>query len=363
MPARVSPLPIFQKRAPSCGSRVAAARNGLRKVFVRIAWGATDPDPHEQMLRAMRGALRSAPDPRWQALANFPEKVSLWRLIHDREFGFLPLSREHPAPRLVFLFAQLEELFTIGQRKRSTADGWRDTLAALVENRSPAALREELRAHPDRIEGLDVRSAHAKFLITLRHDYLHLLERWRRTMPSLFDNRFELKQLNGRAALEAVLYPGQLRPKKPPIVDEHTGRAIVRFVAGTPADKPLAEIEAVPPLLSLVCAELNSERLKHDVDRIVFDPFVEEPLALRKFLEALPLNADRRRDPVTRASLERALIAEGLSDDQISSSLERLAARGLLSFVTEDEIEYVHITRGFLEFAGRTGKDILKNFY
>ena len=36
---------------------------------------------------------------------------------------------------------------------------------------------------------------------------------------------------------------------------------IVRFVADVEPNIPLAEIDAVPPLLSLLCAELNEQRL------------------------------------------------------------------------------------------------------
>jgi hypothetical protein len=44
------------------------------------------------------------------------------------------------------------------------------------------------------------------------------------------------------------------------IVSDATGAAIVRFVAGVTHEVPLDEIDAVPPLLSLLCAELNEHR-------------------------------------------------------------------------------------------------------
>src|ERR1700751_5385548 len=84
-------------------------------------------------------------------------------------------------------------------------------------------------------------------------------------MPALMDNRFELRLLTGPQALKAVVEPGRLRCRPAtdlaPLVPEATGDAIVRFVAGVPPDIPLAEIDAVPPLLSLLCAELNEQRL------------------------------------------------------------------------------------------------------
>ena len=55
--------------------------------------------------------------------------------------------------------------------------------------------------------------------------------------------------------------PGACVAALAPLVSEATGGAIVRFVAGVAPDIPLAEIDAVPPLLSLLFAELNEQRL------------------------------------------------------------------------------------------------------
>src|SRR5204863_7391406 len=46
----------------------------------------------------------------------------------------------------------------------------------------------------------------------------------------------------------------------PPIVSEETARRIVRFIARKGEEVPLEEIEAVPPILSLLCRELNERR-------------------------------------------------------------------------------------------------------
>jgi hypothetical protein len=134
-------------------------------------------------------------------------------------------------------------------------------MAALVENRIPAALRSRLEVDIDLTERLDYKAGHARVLLALREDFLHQLERWRRMMPSLMENRLELRMLSGPQAFQAVVRPGQLRPGLPAIIPDEVGRAIVRFVAGAGAEVPLEEIDAVPPLLSLVCAELNAQRL------------------------------------------------------------------------------------------------------
>ena len=189
----------------------------------------------------------------------------LWLLFHDPAYGFIP-PRGTPSdgfPRPVFLMDQFEEIFTLGERpaRRSTSTAFRETLAALVENRPPPSLRAMLEEDDDLAERLDYKSRHARVLLSLREDFLHLLERWRRSMPSLMENRLELRMLSGPQAFLAVVRPGQLRSGMPAIIPDQVGQAIVRFVAGANDDVPLDEIDAVPPLLSLVCAELNAQRL------------------------------------------------------------------------------------------------------
>jgi len=158
---------------------------------------------------------------------------------------------------------QFEEIFTLGERpaRRSTSTAFRETLAALVENRPPPSLRAMLEEDDDLAERLDYKARHTRVLLSLREDFLHLLERWRRSMPSLMENRLELRMLSGPQAFLAVVRPGQLRSGMPAIIPDQVGQAIVRFVAGANDDVPLDEIDAVPPLLSLVCAELNAQRL------------------------------------------------------------------------------------------------------
>ena len=111
-------------------------------------------------------------------------------------------------------------------------------------------------------------------ILALRDDYVYALNRWKRHLPALGQNNFELRALRGPAAFDAVFKPGELRCKYrgdiseqnkvdtglPPIASEDTAERIVRFVARKGEDVPLEEIEAVPPILSLLCRELNERR-------------------------------------------------------------------------------------------------------
>ncbi|MFM7867561.1 MAG: hypothetical protein ACKPHU_25395, partial [Planctomycetaceae bacterium] len=143
-----------------------------------------------------------------------------------------------------------------------------------------------------------------RLVLSLRHDYLHELERYRGRMPSVMDNRFELLRLSGPQAFEAVFNPGLRRRDAGlggPLLSVPTAEQIVRLVAGVESDVALEKIENVPPLLSLICEQLNSRRLKSGQSTIesadlqgsadevlrdfVRDSFRDCPLALRDFVE------------------------------------------------------------------------------
>jgi hypothetical protein len=254
---------------------------GLLPVFIRFDHDADAPTLEYQLLDRLRAALESAGYVRQAttvrtALANRQGSGEfshfLWLLFHDPALGLIP-QRGTPNenfPRPVFLIDQFEEIFTLGERpaRRYTSTAFRETLASLVENRPPASLRAMLEEDDDLVERLDYKAQHVKVLLSLREDFLHMLERWRRSLPSVMENRFELRMLGGTQAFLAVVRPGELRPDKPAIIPETVGEAIVRFVAAAQEGVPLHEIDAVPPLLSLVCAELNAQRLDAGNDQI-----------------------------------------------------------------------------------------------
>src|ERR1700732_3331518 len=105
-------------------------------------------------------------------------------------------------------------------------------LADLVENRVPESSRALLETDDALVDRLDYAARPAKILLSLREDFLHLLERHRGRMPALMDNRFELRLLSGPQALEAAIEPGRLRchpaAEVAPIISEATGGTIVR---------------------------------------------------------------------------------------------------------------------------------------
>jgi tetratricopeptide (TPR) repeat protein len=211
------------------------------------------------------------------AEGKFDGSSALWLLFHDPSIGLIP-SKNDPDDKqvkLVFMIDQFEEIFTLGERseRKEISDRFRDTLASMVENRPPKSLRKELEENDELAERIDYRAQPSRFLLVMREDFLHILERWKRTIPSIMSNRVELRMLNGPQAFLAVVRPGRLRTAKPAIIPDDVGEAIVRFVAGETDAVPLSQIDAVPPLLSLVCAELNERRLANQEPQITSAQF------------------------------------------------------------------------------------------
>lgn len=267
--------------------------------------------------------------------------AGLWERGHRR------VDREslQTAPPVLIL-DQFEEVFTLGQRRSDELQALFDELACLVANRVPAELRERLAEDDAYAAQFDERATPARVVITLREDYLAQLEAWKGTLPALMRNRMALLPLDGPEALEAVLRPGAMGGQ--PLVDAPTAAAIVRFVAQRDADTPLQEIEAVPPLLSLLCFELNEARLAAGAAAITADQLEAEkanilqnfyercfaglPEAVREVVESpLLVSESGHRNACTEDDLLLALAAAGLERASADAALNALVDARLLT--------------------------------
>ncbi len=343
---------------------------GFARVLLRLDHGDNMPPLEQQLLAKLRDEVLDdtvrVPDDDLPA--------PLWRLLHDPAFG---LCREG-APRVVLMLDQFEEIFTLGENSPARRDASRaflNVLADVVENRVPAALRpliEDDEAFSDR---LNYGARPLKLLISLREDFLHRLERWRAQMPSLMDNRLELRLLTGPQALQAVLGPGKIRcksrPDLPPIVSEETGAAIVRFVADADDDVPLAEIDAVPPLLSLLCAELNDQRgdsptiraeqiegRAEDILTQFYDRcFAPHPLAVRRFVEDRLLSPEGFRQNANEDTFLHDMSRAGVGTAEARSILAQLVDDRLIVSEERGGIHRIELTHDTLTGVARTSRD------
>ena len=245
-------------------------REGYRAAIHRLSYAQEDSNPFEQLLLHLdvRDANHALPFPLPNDTAS-----RLWLHIHRK----LPWSGVTH-----LILDQFEELFTVETQRRGTVDEVREALGILIQGAVPASVAPYLDREEAFFDYFDPDSQPVHVILALRDDYVYALNRWRRHLPQLGQNYFELRALRGPAAFDAVFEPGWLRTRKreengilvdadtglPPIVSEATARRIVQFVAEKKEDVPLEEIEAVPPILSLLCRELNERRSQQTRDTL-----------------------------------------------------------------------------------------------
>jgi WD40 repeat protein len=288
---------------------------GYRPVPIRLVHDVEAEPLERQVVTEICQTFRTTA---WRPRREPLPDTGLWQLFHDPDFGFVG-SPEAQSLQPVLIVDQLEEIFTLGEAKRpADARALWESLACLVENRPPLAIRRTLEHDDELADRLLLSLQPCKLLLAVRDDFLHRLERWRCQMPSMMDNRLELRLLAGPQAFRAVYEAGARRaatadpaaqspPPKPPIVPPDTARAIVRFVAGAAADVPLEEIDNVPPLLSLICEQLNARRLAQGEETIHAEALEQSaPEVLHDFYTGCFLP----HPPAVRDFVERELVSE-----------------------------------------------------
>jgi hypothetical protein len=276
-----------------------------------------------------------------QAVGGDPSNASLWERGH-RKADRTALQVAPP----VLILDQFEEVFTLGQQRSTELQALFRELACLVENRVPADLRERLAEDEVFADSFEDQGTPARVVVTLREDFLAQLEGWKGVLPSLMRNRMVLNPLSGPQALEAVVQPGKLND--PALVDAQTAGGIVRFVAQVSDETALEDIEAVPPLLSLLCFELNEARLAIGAPAITRAQLDEQKTnilqnfyarcfaglspAVRDVIEStLIVSESGHRNACTEADLLWALEASGLSTPDAQQAVTRLVNARLLT--------------------------------
>jgi hypothetical protein len=257
---------------------------GRRPLLLRLSYGESAQDVCGQFVSAVFGwgdgqsrpiSLKPSPTKSlvWtQRLSaklglSLPDDLAsrLWLRLHYREE---PLDITH------LILDQFEEVFTLGARQAGAEEKVRDILAIALQGAVPEPIGRLIGEHDSFSDHFDPDSVPVRVILALRSDYVYVLNRWRSHLTQLGQNNFELRALRGPAAFDAVFKPGELRchyqgevseetkaaTGLPPIVTQETAQRIVRFVARKDEEVPIEEIEAVPPILSLLCRELNERR-------------------------------------------------------------------------------------------------------
>ncbi len=322
----------------------------FRPVLIRLRYEASAPPLVRQVFETLTAHGLGA--------ADLEPPATLWEWLHH--LARRPTDLESRPPVLVF--DQFEEIFTLGQRSERLAEvrEFFTQIADVTENRAPAELRQRFQADRKLVRDYDLAASPFRLVLTLREDFLSHLEQWKKVLPSLMRNRMALDLLSGPQALEAVVKPGHLEGRR--LVDDEVGARIIRFVAKRAADTPLSEIAAVPPLLSLVCDELNRLRLRDGLPAItaqlvetqsadILQTFYEQgfenhPAALRHFVEDRMITEGGHRSPVAMEDAIAVLTRADVPDS--AGELDHLVKRRLISPEERGGLLWLEITHDVL---------------
>ena len=132
----------------------------------------------DQLQQALLDACQSA-----GCSITLPDSVVVpWEIFHSNDFEIE--SKEGGSLCPVLVFDQFEELFISGGNGAlPLSETVVDTIESLAENRLPAVLKERFRDDPKRMETYDFDSGGCKMVLSLREDFLPLLERFRQRIP------------------------------------------------------------------------------------------------------------------------------------------------------------------------------------
>ena len=326
----------------------------FRPVLLRLRFENCDSSLIEQVRAALTSACADQTESAQRLLDRWGN-ASLWEFFHNPNLQPGRLAKTPP----VLIFDQFEEIFTLsGQRSRTEIEAFSTELADLVENRPPVSVQARLADDLDFANEMDYSPSPLRLIITLREDFLSYLEAWKGAMPSLMRNRMALQLLRGPQALEAIVRPGRLEGRN--LVSDEVGTQIVRVIARRGPTTPLEEIEAVPPLLSLLCDELNRARdgalsitaelveKKHGdiLEQFYARCFAGFPPAVRSFIEDRLVTVSGHRNLVAREDAESELSRSGVPDP--AGAINTLLARRLLSAEEHGGTQRVEITHDVL---------------
>lgn len=325
--------------------------------LVRLEYATGAPSLLEQTRDAFRRAM---PGIAWPDDAS---DITLWELFH-RLPALLPPGS--PAPALII--DQFEEIFTLGRQdpdREPEAGLWLEQMADLLQNRPPHTLEERFAENRRLARDYDFGSSRLHVVFALREDYLSQLEGWKTRLPLLTQNRMALLPLDGLQALEAVVGPASIGER--PLVSREVAAGVVRTVARVEPQTPLAQIHVAPPLLSLLCEQLNAARLAAGAPEItaamvtgqaqdILQRFYEESYAtfppkhrdaIRALIEDPPMITEGGyRNSIVREDAEAHLARLGVPDPR--AVFDTLIRRRVITVEERDRVQRLEVTHDVL---------------
>ncbi len=308
-------------------------RAGFLPIYLRLNLDPQAPPLIDQLRHAM-----AAECARHEVAATRPrDGDSFWAYLHRPDTELINPHGRRVTP--VFALDQFEEIFTLGRQtpeQSGRCQRFLEQLGELIENRVPPELEAELTTHPERLDEFDLLRQTLKIVFVFREDYLAEFEGLKTLIRPIMQNRMRLAPMEGHNAAAAIQRAGLGR------LSEAVAGRIVRFVAGSTRhdEPPLETLKVEPALLSLVCRELNEQRIQrreteinadliksdnaqHIIEMFYAHGFEGLDRKVRNFVEDRLLTAAGFRDS---CALDNALAEPGIN----MAALETLIARRIL---------------------------------
>jgi hypothetical protein len=309
-------------------------RAGYLPVYMRLSLDEGAPEFISQVWQALNSACANH---EVSASAVLPGD-GFWQYLHRPGTQFLNPHGRPVVP--VVAFDQFEEIFTLGRQtpeQTARTQLLLQQLGELIENRLPPALERELTVHPELLDQFDLLRQNVKMVFTFREDYLAEFESLKTVIRPIMQNRMRLTPMRGDRAAAAIETAGG------GLLSATVAARIVRFVGGA-ARSDAGQLEAIavePALLSLVCRELNEQRIARGQAEISADliqgentqqiiaqfynqGFAGLDVRVRSFVEDRLLTAAGYRDS---CALDNALAEPGVSEAAIQSLVDRRILR------------------------------------
>jgi tetratricopeptide (TPR) repeat protein len=309
-------------------------RAGYLPVYLRLSLDAGSPALIDQVWQALRAACANH---EVSASATLPGD-GFWQYLHRPETQFLNPRGRSVVP--VLAFDQFEEILTLGRQtpeQTARTQLLLQQLGELIENRLPPALERELTVQPELLDQFDLLRQNIKMVFTFREDYLAEFESLKTVIRPIMQNRMRLTPMRGDRAAAAIEQAGG------GLLSATVAARIVRFVGGAARGDAgqLEEISVEPALLSLVCRELNEQRIARGQAEISADliqgentqqiiaqfynqGFAGLDVKVRYFVEDRLLTAAGYRDS---CALDNALAEPGVSEAAIQTLVDRRILR------------------------------------
>jgi hypothetical protein len=309
-------------------------RAGYLPVYLRLSLEAGAPVLIDQVWQALKDACANHEVSASAVLAG----DGFWQYLHRPETRFLNPHGRPVVP--VLAFDQFEEIFTLGRQtpeQTARTQLLLQQLGELIENRLPPALERELTVRPELLDQFDLLRQNIKMVFTFREDYLAEFESLKTVIRPIMQNRMRLTPMRGDRAAAAIEQAGG------GLLSASVAARIVRFVGGAArgGSGQLEEISIEPALLSLVCRELNEQRIARGHAEISADliqgentqqiiaqfynqGFAGLDVRVRYFVEDRLLTTAGYRDS---CALDNALAEPGVSEAAIQSLVDRRILR------------------------------------